>query len=107
MTRLVTGSSNGSVIEGIHLADNLEYLRSMPDACVDLIYIDPPFGTGTTRRMNRIRTGEGSSTRKGFGGRTYEYDVVSSMAYDDSMSLEDYLRFVAVRLVEMRFCASV
>ncbi len=95
-------STDGPFIEGIHLADNLEHLRSMPDACVDLIYIDPPFGTGTTRRMDRIKTGGGSSSRKGFGGRHYDYEVVSSMAYNDSMPLEEYLAFLHARLVEMR-----
>ncbi len=27
----------------IYCGDNLEQLRKFPDACVDLIYIDPPF----------------------------------------------------------------
>jgi 16S rRNA G966 N2-methylase RsmD len=27
----------------IYCGDNLEQLRKLPDACVDLIYIDPPF----------------------------------------------------------------
>jgi DNA modification methylase len=30
--------------------DNRAVLESLPDACVDVIYIDPPFGTGSTRR---------------------------------------------------------
>mgnify|MGYP001088462572 CR=1 FL=1 len=29
----------------IHLADNLDVLRAMPTASVDLIYIDPPFNS--------------------------------------------------------------
>lgn len=32
------------------LADNLEFLRALPDACIDLMYADPPFGTGRTHR---------------------------------------------------------
>jgi len=27
----------------IYCGDNLEQLKKLPDACVDLIYIDPPF----------------------------------------------------------------
>jgi 16S rRNA G966 N2-methylase RsmD len=27
----------------IYCGDNLDQLRKLPDACVDLIYIDPPF----------------------------------------------------------------
>src|SRR3954452_12344336 len=29
----------------IYCGDNLDKLRQMPDACVDLIYIDPPFNS--------------------------------------------------------------
>jgi hypothetical protein len=32
----------------IYCGDCLEQLRNLPDACVDLIYIDPPFN-GSTR----------------------------------------------------------
>ena len=88
-------------MEGVHLGDNLELLRSLPDGSVDLIYIDPPFGTGTRRRHDRIVTGQGDVTRRGFAGRTYDYRVVSSLSYDDSMSLDDYLEFLRARLVEM------
>jgi DNA modification methylase len=29
----------------IYCGDNLEQLAKLPDACVDLIYIDPPFNS--------------------------------------------------------------
>jgi len=29
----------------IYCGDNLEQLRKLPDGCVDLIYIDPPFNS--------------------------------------------------------------
>ena len=29
----------------IYCGDNLEKLKQFPDACVDLIYIDPPFNS--------------------------------------------------------------
>jgi DNA modification methylase len=32
------------------LSENLPVLRSLGDECLDLVYIDPPFGTGTVRR---------------------------------------------------------
>jgi len=35
------------------LADNLEALESLEDGCVDLIYVDPPFGTGSRKRGAR------------------------------------------------------
>jgi DNA modification methylase len=29
----------------IYCGDNLDQLRKLPDGCVDLIYIDPPFNS--------------------------------------------------------------
>jgi len=86
---------------GVVLGDNLDVLRSMPDGSVDLIYIDPPFGTGQTRRLQSIRTGRGERTRVGFGGRTYQWEVVSAHEYSDNMPLEAYLSFIGERLEEM------
>ena len=81
--------------------DNLEVLRALPDGCIDLIYIDPPFGTGQARRLDSIRTGSGTRTRVGFGGRTYRWETVGSHEYQDGMDLDEYLDFLAVRLAEM------
>ena len=40
--------------------DNLDQLRKLPDACADLIYIDPPFnsmpGIATHGRTRSVRT---------------------------------------------------
>ena len=91
----------GSVREGVVQGDNLDVLRALPDGCVDLIYIDPPFGTGQTRRLSAIRTGAGTRTRVGFGGRTYRWETVGSHEYEDGMDLDEYLDFLAVRLAEM------
>ena len=33
----------------IHHGDNLPILRSLDDASFNLVYIDPPFNTGTAR----------------------------------------------------------
>ena len=43
--------------EGVFLADNLDVLRGLPDSCLDLVYIDPPFGTNQVRRLDAIKTG--------------------------------------------------
>ena len=91
----------GSVPEGVILADNLGVLRAMPDGCIDLVYVDPPFGTGQVRRLDTMRTGAGSRTRLGFGDRRYAFEVVSSYGYRDDMSLEEYLGFLRERLVEV------
>ena len=77
-------ASAGAAVE----ADNLDALRSLPDACVDLAYADPPFATGGSQRLSTIRTGRGEQTRRGFGGRTYRYEVVSDIAWSDDLPLD-------------------
>jgi len=37
--------------------DGLSLARSLPDGCLDLVYLDPPFGTGKTRFGLRGRNG--------------------------------------------------
>ena len=34
------------------LMENLDALRELPDACVDLCYIDPPFNTGKVQALD-------------------------------------------------------
>jgi site-specific DNA-methyltransferase (adenine-specific) len=85
---------------GLIESENLAVLQSLPDACVDLIYIDPPFGTGQVRRLQSIVTGAGDKTRTGFGGRSYRWQIRSDLAYSDDLALEEYLDFLATRLIE-------
>ena len=87
--------------DGVLLSDNLTVLSALPEASVDLIYIDPPFGTGQRRRLESIRTGSGERTRVGFGGRTYRWRTVSVHEYSDAMDLDSYLAFLAPRLRQM------
>jgi len=95
---VLAGEAPGAVVE----ADNLPVLRAIPDSSVDLCYADPPFATGSTRRLSSIRTGAGEQTRKGFGGREYRYEVVSDLAYEDGLSLADHLGALRDRVIEVR-----
>jgi site-specific DNA-methyltransferase (adenine-specific) len=88
-------------IDAVLHGENLDVMRRLPSESVDLIYIDPPFGTGQVRRLESIRTGAGEKTRGGFGGRIYNFQVVSAHDYRDDMPLEEYLGFLYERLVEM------
>ena len=36
--------------------DNLAALAGLPDDCADLVYIDPPFNTGSRQKRARLRT---------------------------------------------------
>ena len=83
-------------------ADNLDYLRSMPDDVVELIYIDPPFNTGKTQARESIRTvrDDESGDRTGFQGRRYRTERLGSSAFGDQF--DDYLAFLEPRLLEAK-----
>jgi adenine-specific DNA-methyltransferase len=60
----------------IYCGDNLEQLARLPDACVDLIYIDPPFNSN---RNYEVFWGETKETR------AFEDRHASTQAYIDYM----------------------
>ncbi len=95
------GEGPGPFTDQVILAESLEVLRSLPDGCLDLVYIDPPFGTGQLQRLNSIRTGRGDGRRRGFGGREYQFEVVSRLAYRDALSQGPHLEFLYPRLQEI------
>ncbi len=83
----------------VFLGDNLPILRGMAAESVDLIYIDPPFNTGATRRQTRIKTvAAADGDRVGYGGRRYATVKVGSLAFGDLF--DDYLGFLEPRLRE-------
>src|SRR5437870_2590554 len=82
--------------------DCLPILEGLPSESVDLIYVDPPFGTGQVQRLQSIRLGVGDKTRKGFGDRTHRFEVQSDHQYRDDMPLDEYLVFLEQRLREAR-----
>ena len=87
-------------VDRVILDAALPVLRRLPDACVDLVYIDPPFATGQVRRLQSIRTGRGARVRRGFAGRTYMWEVVADLSFRDDMPLPAYLAFLRHHLVE-------
>ncbi len=95
-----------TLLAGGHVvrADCLDVLRALPDGSVDLVYADPPFGTGRTRAHARIRTGLGERTRTGFGKRTYAFEVAERRSYPDLDATGDpagYEAFLRPRLAEV------
>lgn len=97
MSSLATWQHDGPnlVVQG----DNLSFIRTLPDAAFQLIYLDPPFNTGKTQRRQNIttvRSAEGS--RVGFQGHTYETVKGTLSSYNDVFS--DYWGFLEPRLEE-------
>ncbi|MBC8453122.1 MAG: site-specific DNA-methyltransferase [Chloroflexi bacterium] len=85
----------------INLIDNLEFLRSVRDGSVNLVYVDPPFNTGATQSMTSLKTvRDEQGDRTGFGGNRYRTERGDSRSYVDSF--DDYLGFLAPRIEEAR-----
>ncbi|MCX5654735.1 MAG: DNA methyltransferase [Planctomycetota bacterium] len=67
----------------IYCGDNLEQLKKLPDACIDLIYIDPPFNSNRNYEV--------------FWGETRE-----KRAFDDRhASTQAYIEFMRPRCLEL------
>lgn len=85
----------------VYFGDNLEIIRTFPDASFDLIYIDPPFNTGKTQTRTQIQTvRDEEGDRVGFKGQRYRTVRIGTKAYSDSFS--EYLRFLEPRFEQAR-----
>lgn len=82
----------------IILGDNLGVLERLPDASVDLIYIDPPFNTGKARRRTGIKTVRDAEDgdRVGFQGKKYRTVKLETTGYADKF--DDFIGFLEPRL---------
>jgi len=82
-------------------ADCAEVLPRLPDRAFDLIYIDPPWGTGAPRRHRPLSvTRDPAGDRVGFGGHRYRALAGDELAYDDRFG--DYAGFLAPKLARAR-----
>ena len=83
----------------VYLGDNLPILKTIPDASVQLIYIDPPFNTGRERQRSKVTTKRSDSgNRIGFKGERYETVKSKVLSYDDQFV--NYWNFLEPRLEE-------
>jgi site-specific DNA-methyltransferase (adenine-specific) len=83
----------------VYLGDNLPILKTIPDASVQLIYIDPPFNTGREQQRSKITTKRSNSgDRIGFKGERYETVKSTILSYDDQFA--NYWEFLEPRLEE-------
>lgn len=83
------------VIQG----DNLNILKVLPSETFQIIYIDPPFNTGKTQKLQSLKTVRSEKgNRLGFKGQSYEVVKGELKAYSDSFV--DYWAFLEPRLEE-------
>jgi site-specific DNA-methyltransferase (adenine-specific) len=88
-------SPDAAIVHG----DNLAVTATLPDASVRLIYLDPPFNTGRTQRLQSITTRQAvDGARTGFKGASYETVKGTLSRYDDTFA--DYWAFLEPRLAE-------
>ncbi len=81
----------------IILGDNLVALAGFCDESFQLVYVDPPFNTGSVQRRRTIATTVAEDgDRTGFGGRRYATTALTDLAYRDQF--DDYLAFLEPRL---------
>jgi site-specific DNA-methyltransferase (adenine-specific) len=74
-------------------------LQALPDASMQLVYLDPPFNTGRTQQKRAIRSvRDPDGAYLGFAGTTYARTVEALSSYDDDFT--DYWGFLAPRLIE-------
>jgi site-specific DNA-methyltransferase (adenine-specific) len=81
-------------------SENLPVLDALPDGFFDLIYIDPPFNTGTRQVRRTLEVTPLDGGTPGFGGRGYGRSEVSRADYADEF--DDYIGFLSPRLSRAR-----
>jgi site-specific DNA-methyltransferase (adenine-specific) len=85
----------------IILGDNLQALRSMETASIELIYVDPPFNTGRHQKRPQMKTiRDPNGDRTGFGGRRYRTELLEDGGGSYSDRFDDFLGFLRPRLLE-------
>jgi site-specific DNA-methyltransferase (adenine-specific) len=81
--------------------DGLDVLRTLPEGCAGLVYVDPPFNTGGARTgLKTSTTADATAPRRGFAGRRYRVEQQTGPRYDDRF--DDYLGWLRPRLEETR-----
>ena len=97
----MSGPRESTDADRILLGENLKLLPRLPTEGFQLIYIDPPFNTGSAQARKTLQTvADRDGDRRGFQGRRYSTKLLAESSYRDRF--DDYLAFLAPRLVEAR-----
>lgn len=69
------------LLNKIHLGDCLEFMRELPDKCVDLVLTDPPYGIGESSNDNKSR---GKLTAaKDYGKKDWDNSAPDKEVFDE------------------------
>ncbi len=102
--------------ETVWTGDNLPVLRGMNDACVDLIYLDPPFNSNRTYEAPIGSKAAGASFKDAWtlddvdvhehgelaDRNPAAYAIIEAARQAHGKGMQSYLIFMAVRLMEMQ-----
>lgn len=87
----------GKIVYG----DNLDFLKTVEDSSIDLIYIDPPFNTGKKQARTQIKTSKSQNgNRIGFMGNNYETKIIGTKEYEDDYGADYVDEFLRPRITE-------
>jgi len=75
-------------------------MRTFASGIFEVVYADPPFGTGRDQVRRTVKARPTASGREGFGGRPYALEAVAESRYPDD--IPDYPAFIRPRLEEIR-----
>lgn len=79
-------------INKITLADCMDIMKDMPDKCIDLAIVDPPYGIGMSRDITCYsKTGNGK-------GQTFSNNIKHSKKYWDFMTPESFYFYELIRI---------
>ena len=83
--------------------DNLAVMRAMDDACVDLVYLDPPYDS---RRNYKAKSGAFMDTWASSAIEPTGHEVCDAVINTAALTVDKaraaYLSFMAIRLIEIR-----
>ena len=93
--KLINVNNNEILDNKLILGENLHVMKSLIDdyglkGKIDLVYIDPPFSTNNVFKMGDSRV------------NTISFSHSDQVAYDDSLTGEDYIEFLRERLILIR-----
>ena len=70
-----------SLLNKIHHADCLEFMKQLPDKCVDLVLTDPPYGIGEAKGKNKTR-GK-LAIAKDYGNKDWDEFITSKEIFNE------------------------
>lgn len=70
----------------IHLGDCLDFMRQMPDKCVDLVLTDPPYGIGYDRqaaKQSGTKHGKAAAAKKEYKGSGLDDQIPQNEVFSE------------------------